>query len=127
MNIRVVAVAALALALAGCITNTSGERVEDSRVIVDNGMFAAHVRSLGQVCRQTKSGFMEVQVELQNDDTCDFSMLYRFQWFDADGMLIEESAPVCKHAFAHGRDKFFLRGVSESALAKDFRLVVRNK
>ena len=127
MNIRVVAVAALALVLAGCITNTCGERVEDSRVIVDNGMFAAHVRSLGQVCRQTKSGFREVQVELQNDDTCDFSMLYRFQWLDADGFLIGESAPVWKYAFAHGRDKFFLKGTSESVLAKDFRLVIRNK
>lgn len=127
MNIRIAVMSAMALVLAGCITNTSGERVEDSRVVVDNGMFAAHVRSLGQVCRQTKSGFMEVQVELQNDDTCDFSMLYRFQWLDADGFLIEESSPVWKHAFAHGRDKFYLRGVSESVLAKDFRLVVRNK
>ena len=127
MNIRVVAVAAVTPVLAGCITNTSGERIEDSRVVVDNGMFAAHVRSLGQVCRQTKSGFMEVQVELQNDDTSDFSMLYRFQWLDADGMLIEESSPVWRHAFAHGRDRFFLKGVSESVLAKDFRLVVRNK
>ena len=127
MNIRIAVMTAMALVLAGCITNTSGERVEDSRVVVDNGMFAAHVRSLGQVCRQTKSGFMEVQVELQNDDTCDFSMLYRFQWLDADGFLIEESSPVWKHAFAHGRDKFYLRGVSESALAKDFRLVIRNK
>ena len=127
MNIRIAVMSAMALVLAGCITNTSGERVEDSRVVVDNGMFAAHVRSLGQVCRQTKSGFMEVQVELQNDDTCDFSMLYRFQWLDADGFLIEESSPVWKHAFAHGRDKFYLKGVSESVLAKDFRLVVRNK
>ena len=127
MNIRIAVMSAMALVLAGCITNTSGERVEDSRVVGDNGMFAAHVRSLGQVCRQTKSGFMEVQVELQNDDTCDFSMLYRFQWLDADGFLIGESSPVWKHAFAHGRDKFYLRGVSESVLAKDFRLVVRNK
>ena len=127
MKIRIVALASLSLVLTGCITNTSGERVEDSRVIVDNGMFAAHVRSLGQVCRQTKSGFMEVQVEMQNDDTSDFALLYRFQWLDADGMLIEESVPVWKHAFAHGRDKFFIRGVSESVLAKDFRLVVRNK
>ena len=127
MNIRIAVMSAMALVLAGCITNTSGERVEDSRVVVDNGMFAAHVRSLGQVCRQTKSGFLEVQVELQNDDTCDFSMLYRFQWLDADGFLIEESSPVWKHAFAHGRDKFYLRGVSESVLAKDFRLVIRNK
>ena len=127
MNIRIAVMSAMVLVLAGCITNTSGERVEDSRVVVDNGMFAAHVRSLGQVCRQTKSGFMEVQVELQNDDTCDFSMLYRFQWLDADGFLIEESSPVWKHAFAHGRDKFYLKGVSESVLAKDFRLVVRNK
>lgn len=127
MNIRIVAMSALALVLAGCITNTSGERVEDSRLVVDNGMFAAHVRSLGQVCRQTKSGFMEVQVELQNDDTSDFGLLYRFQWLDADGVLIEESLPVWKQAFVHGRDKFFLKGVSESVLAKDFRLVVRNK
>ena len=126
MNIRIVALSVLALVLAGCITNTSGERVEDSRVVVDNGAFAAHVRSLGQVCRQTKSGFMEVQVELQNDDTCDFSMLYRFQWLDADGFLIGESSPVWKHAFAHGRDRFYLKGVSESVLAKVFRLVIRN-
>ena len=127
MNIGIAVMSAMALVLAGCITNTSGERIEDSRVVVDNGMFAAHVRSLGQVCRQTKSGFMEVQVELQNDDTCDFSMLYRFQWLDADGFLIGESSPVWKHAFAHGRDKFFLKGTSESVLAKDFRLVIRNK
>ena len=127
MNIRIAVMSALALVLAGCITNTSGERVEDSRVVVDNGMFAAHVRSLGQVCRQTKSGFMEVQVELQNDDTCDFSMLYRFQWLDADGFLLGESSPVWKQAFAHGRDKFYLKGTSESVLAKDFRLVIRNK
>ena len=127
MNIGIAVMSAMALVLAGCITNTSGERIEDSRVVVDNGMFAAHVRSLGQVCRQTKSGFMEVQVELQNDDTSDFSMLYRFQWLDADGMLIEESSPVWRHAFAHGRDRFFLKGVSESVLAKDFRLVIRNK
>ena len=127
MNIKIAVMSAMALVLAGCITNTSGERVEDSRVVVDNGAFAAHVRSLGQVCRQTKSGFMEVQVELQNDDTCDFSMLYRFQWLDADGFLIGESSPVWKHAFAHGRDRFYLKGVSESVLAKDFRLVIRNK
>ena len=127
MNIRFAVMSAMAFVLTGCITNTSGERVEDSRVVVDNGMFAAHVRSLGQVCRQTKSGFMEVQVELQNDDTCDFSMLYRFQWLDADGFLIGESSPVWKPAFAHGRDRFYLKGVSESVLAKDFRLVIRNK
>lgn len=126
MNIRIAVMSAMALVLTGCITNTSGERVEDSRVIIDNGMFAAHLRSLGQVCRQTKSGLLEVQVELQNDDTCDFSMLYRFQWLDADGILIEESSPVWKCDTVHGRDKFFLKGVSESVLAKDFRLVVRN-
>ena len=127
MNIRILAVTALSLALGGCITNTSGERVEDSRLIVDNDMFAAHVRSLGQTCGSTKTGFLEAQVELQNDDTSDFSFQYRFQWLDADGFLIGESSPVWKHAFAHGRDKFYLRGVSESVQAKDFRLVIRNK
>ena len=127
MNMKMVALSMLALALTGCITDTSGERVEDSRIVVDNAQFAAHVRSVGQTCRQTKSGFQEVQVEFQNDDTCDFGFLYRFQWLDSDGMLIEESIPVWKHKFAHGRDRFYLKGVSESVLAKDFRLVIRNK
>lgn len=127
MNMRILAVSALAFVLAGCITNTSGERVENARIVVDNDMFASHVRALGQTCRPTKSGFAEAQVEFQNDDTCDFAFLYRFQWLDADGMLLEDSSPVWNHAFAHGRDKFFLKGVSESAQAKDFRLVIRNK
>ena len=73
----------------------------------------------------TPSGFLEVQSEFQNDDTSDFEFLYRFQRFDSDGILLEESSSSWRRAFAHGRDRFYLKSVAESTFAKDFRLVIR--
>lgn len=126
MKLKLFALLALALSFAGCITNTSGVIVEEQRVVVHNGLFGAHLRALGQTCRQTPTGFMEVQVELQNDDSSDFAFQYRFQWLDEDGVVIGSSSPVWKQVSEHGRDKYFLKESSESVLAKDFRLVIRS-
>lgn len=117
--------AAASLVFCGCITDPTGIRIENERLIVDNHRFASHFTMTHQIRRNTTTGFIQVQAWLQNADKNDIQFQYRFQWLDSDGMLLEETLPVWRTARVHGRDRIPLEGVSESNLAADFRLVVR--
>lgn len=117
--------AAASLALCGCLSDTAGVRVENERLIIDNFRFASHFSMTHQLRRNTATGFVHVQVWLQNADKNDIEFQYRFQWMDADGMLLDETTSAWRTARIHGRDRLALEGVSESPLAADFRLVVR--
>lgn len=125
MKAIALAIAAAALTLCGCISDTTGIRVENERLIIDNHRFASHFTMTHQIRRNTQTGFIQVQAWLQNADKNDIQFQYRFQWLDADGMLLDETLPVWHTARVHGRDRLPLEGVSESRLADDFRLVVR--
>jgi len=122
--IKWMSVAALALVV-GCISDTSGVRMEGKTLIVDNAAFASHMRIIEEIRNTTPDGFLDVQATLQNDDTCDIKFQYRFQWLDANGMLINDATPVWRRATAHGKDKLFLKAVGSSVDAKDFRIVIR--
>ncbi len=116
---------ALAVAFAGCITDTSGIAVEKGKMTVYNQRLAAHMSLTHHLRRDTKTGFIHVQAVLQNADYSDIQFQYRFEWYDADGMLIEETSPMWHTARVHGKDRKVLEGVSESRQAADFRLVIR--
>ncbi|MGN0854683.1 MAG: DUF1425 domain-containing protein [Kiritimatiellia bacterium] len=115
-----------AIAVTGCVSDTSGIRIENSRLIVDNPRFASHFRISHHLKRQLETGFLQVQLTVQNDDRGDVRFQYRFEWLDADGMLIEETSPMWQVASIHGKDRKVLEGVSESKQAADFRLVIRS-
>ena len=116
----------LAVVVTGCVSDTSGIRIEDSRLIVDNPRFASHFRISHHLKRKLETGLMQVQLTIQNDDRGDVRFQYRFEWLDADGMLFEEMSPMWQVASIHGKDKKVLEGVSESKQAADFRLVIRS-
>lgn len=119
-------VAALASAFAGCITDTSGIAVEKGKLTVYNRRLAAHMTLTHHLRRDTKTGFVHVQAVLSNADYSDIQFQYRFEWYDADGMLIEETSPMWHTARVHGKDRKVLEGVSESKSAADFRLIIRS-
>lgn len=119
-------VSSLAVAFAGCITDTSGIAVEKGKMTVYNQRLAAHMSLTHHLKRDTKTGFVHVQAVLQNADYGDIQFQYRFEWYDADGMLIEETSPMWHTARVHGKDRKVLEGVSESRQATDFRLVIRS-
>ena len=110
---------------AGCISDTSGIAVEKGKLTVYNQRLAAHMSLTHHLRRDTKTGFVHVQAVLQNADYGDIQFQYRFEWYDADGMLIEETSPMWHTARVHGKDRKVLEGVSESRQAADFRLVIR--
>lgn len=117
---------AAAVLLCGCISDTSGIRIEDSRLIVDNPRFASHFRIVHHLKRHLDNGFTQVQLTLQNDDRGDVRFQYRFEWLDVDGMVLEETSPMWQVASIHGKDRKVLEGVSESKVVADFRLVIRS-
>ena len=117
--------AVLSAAFVGCITDTSGIAVEKGKLTVYNQRLAAHMSLTHHLKRDTKTGFIHVQAVLQNADYSDIQFQYRFEWYDADGMLIDETSPMWHTARVHGKDRKVLEGVSESRQAADFRLVIR--
>ena len=126
MKRLLVAISLLMTAFAGCVSDTSGIRIEDSRLVVDNPRFASHFRISHHLKRKLDTGLTQVQLTMQNDDRGDVRFQYRFEWLDADGMTLEETSPMWHVASMHGKDKKVIEGVSESKEAADFRLVIRS-
>ena len=112
-------------AFSGCITDSSGIVVEKGKMIVYNQRLASHMTLTHHLRRDTTTGFVHVQAVLQNADFGDIQFQYRFEWYDKDGMLIEETSPMWHTALVHGKDRKVLDAVSESKQASDFRLVIR--
>ena len=116
----------ISLVFTGCISDTSGIFVEKGRLIIHNQRLAAHVELTHHLRRDTQTGFAHVQAILQNVDYGDVQFQYRFEWYDKDGMLIEETSPMWHTVRIHGKDLKVLEAVSENRQAADFRLVIRD-
>ena len=118
-------VLAVVLSVAGCVSNTSGMRIEEGCLIVDNPRFASHFRVLHHLKQVKETGFTYVQLVVQNTGEGDVRFQYRFQWKDADGFWLEETAPTWQVATIHGKDTVALDAVSEHRNIADFRVVLR--
>lgn len=119
------------LAAAGCKTSVNsvenaqkvGQRqmVTDQRVVTDRGL-AKKVSIVGVNQVITPSGFLKVQIELVNTTRSPQRFSYRFEWFDANGMLLNSAAmPTFPDRIEGGEDKF-ITGQSPTPDSKDFRV-----
>jgi uncharacterized protein YcfL len=118
------------LAVAGCTSmNTienaqkEGQRqmVSDSRVVTD-GSLARKVSFVGVNQSMTPGGLLKVQIELLNRKRSLQRFSYRFEWFDANGMLIENvAAPTVPDQIEGGESKF-ISSVAPNPACKDFRI-----
>jgi len=124
---------AAALAVAGCHSNTvnsvenaqkSGQRtmLADQRVITDTQL-ARSVSVFGVSTAMTPGGVLKVQVELANRTKSLVRFAYRFEWFDANGMQVDNvmSATVVPDQIEGGEGKF-ISAVAPNSASKDFRL-----
>src|SRR5271169_94593 len=122
---------ALLLAVAGCKTSVSsvenaqktGQRqmVSDQRAITDKKLYN-RVSIVGVNSAMTPGGFLKVQVELLNTTRSPQQFSYRFEWFDANGMLISSpAAPAFPDQIDGGEDKF-ISGLAPTPACKDFRV-----
>lgn len=116
--------------LAGCETMNTTERarptaprqmVEDKRIETDaNLRKKACVVGVNQGA--TPSGLLQVQVELYNDTATSHTIHYKFEWFDANGMLMPAVNPSYTQRQIIGKESLFISSVAPTREARDFRL-----
>jgi uncharacterized protein YcfL len=119
------------LVVSGCKTTVNsvenaqkeGQRqmVSDSRVITD-GSLAKKVSIVGVNTAMTPGGVLKVQVELFNQTRSYQAFNYRFEWFDASGMQLNNVASALIPSTIEGKESKFISAVAPTSDCKDFRL-----
>jgi uncharacterized protein YcfL len=131
MKTKLAAVCTIALAIAGChnpmntVENAqkSGQRtmIADQRVITDMGLNKA-VSVVGVNTAMTPGGVLKVQVELLNHTKSSHPFTYRFEWFDANGMQIDNVMSASISDKLAGGESKFISAIAPNSACKDFRL-----
>jgi len=120
----------LALSLSGCTTVNTVENaqktvqrtmVSDARVITDPSL-NRHVSIVGVNSAMTPGNLLQVQVELQNNTRSLYHFNYRFEWFDGNGMQINNVTSALIPDQIEGKESKFISGVAPSPACRDFRL-----
>ncbi len=128
----VLALAAGAVALAGCSTATVNSventqkvgqpyYINDTRVVTDNSL-AKSVALVAVNTITTPAGFLKVQVQVKNRTSSHKSFLYRFDWFDINGMQVKNIVSATIPDQIEGGETKFIAGVAPNPDCKDFRL-----
>jgi uncharacterized protein YcfL len=123
-------VAAGLIVLSGCTTvNTvenadkSGQRnmITDTRAITDASL-NRKVNVVGVNTSMTPGGLLKVQVELHNRTRSLQQFLYRFEWFDATGMQVNNVLSASIPDQIEGQEDKFISCVAPTPNCKDFRV-----
>lgn len=119
------------LALTGCRTSVNtienaqkeGQRqmISDSRVITD-GSLANKVSFVGVNQAMTPGGLLKIQIELLNRKNSLQRFSYQFEWFDANGMLINNVATPTVPDQIEGGESKFITSLAPNPACKDFRV-----
>jgi uncharacterized protein YcfL len=125
------ALASSALALAGCSTTVNtvgnaqqeGQRnmISDQRVVTDASL-NRKVAIVGVNSAMTPGGLLKVQVELENHTRSLQRFLYRFEWFDANGMQVNNIISASVPEQIEGRESKFIYSIAPNPSCKDFRV-----
>lgn len=131
MKTKLAGLCAIALAVAGCHTTVNsvenaqkeGQRsmVADQRVVTDSGL-NRKVSVVGFNTGMTPGGVLKVQVELVNRTKSLQRFSYRFEWFDANGMLVNSVPSTVFADQIEGGESKFLSAIAPTSFCKDYRL-----
>ncbi|HEY1661073.1 MAG TPA: YcfL family protein [Verrucomicrobiae bacterium] len=118
------------ITLSGCTTvnsvenaNKVGQRnmITDSRVITDEDL-NREVSIVGVNTSTTPGGLLRVQVEVQNRTRSQQRFLYHFEWFDANGMQVNNVLSTSIPEQIEGEEDKFISGIAPTPDCKDFRV-----
>lgn len=117
--------------LVGCTTVNTVERadpvgqrqmVDDKRVITDSSL-GRRVRIVGvNVDESAPGGMLKVQVEIQNTSRSRQAFNYRWEWFDAAGMIVATPMTTGTTRDVEGKENILITATAPNPRVKDFRL-----
>ncbi|HXC36749.1 MAG TPA: YcfL family protein [Candidatus Acidoferrales bacterium] len=134
MKTKIATLLLAAGALAGCVSSpsvntvqnaqTTGQRnfIQDRRIITDRP-FSRRVAVLALNTSMTPGDLLKVQVELFNRTGSIQRFNYSFEWFDLNGMQVDNSLAVAlvPDQINAGESKF-ISAVAPSSACRDFHL-----
>ncbi|HEY2329450.1 MAG TPA: YcfL family protein [Verrucomicrobiae bacterium] len=122
---------AIALAVAGCHNSMNsvenvqkeGQRsmVADQRVVTDMGLNKS-VSVVGLNTGMTPGGVLRVQAELLNRTRSLHRFSYKFEWFDLNGMQLNNVMSAVIADQIEGGESKFISALDPTPACKDFRL-----
>ncbi len=121
---------ASSLLMSGCTTvNTiepaqpvaQRQMLSDKRVITDTGLYGS-VRPVGINVATISTGFLKIQIEVQNLSSSPALFAYRIEWFDANGMIVHTPVTTWIDRQIQGGETLSLTGIAPTETAKDFRI-----
>jgi uncharacterized protein YcfL len=116
--------------LSGCTTVNSVENaqkesrrqmVADQRVITDASL-DRKVSIVGVNQAATPGGLLKVQVELLNRTRSLQRFMYHFEWFDANGMQVNNVISASIPEQIEGMEDKFISSIAPNSNCKDFRV-----
>ena len=97
------------------------QMLSDKRIITDTGVYGS-VRPVGINVATVSTGFLKIQVEVQNLSSSAQGFAYRIEWFDANGMIVHTPTSVWIDRQIQGGETLALTGIAPTETAKDFRI-----
>ena len=95
--------------------------IADQRVVTDMGLNKS-VSVVGVNTAMTPGGVLKVQVELLNRTKSFHRFSYRFEWFDLNGMQINNVVSATTPDQIEGGESKFISAIAPTPACKDFRL-----
>ncbi|MEI8314145.1 MAG: YcfL family protein [Verrucomicrobiota bacterium] len=97
------------------------QMLADKRIITDTGLYGS-VRPVGINVATVSTGFLKIQVEVQNLSSSVQAFAYRIEWFDANGMIVNTPTSAWIDRQIQGGETLSLTGIAPTETAKDFRI-----
>ncbi|PKF51054.1 YcfL family protein [Enterovibrio nigricans] len=116
------------LFVAGCATNSSTGISIDSRnqnVVLGNSMLGKALE-FGNAQTSIVNDRLLAQVKVTNKSSDVQNLQYRFNWYDAQGLEVDNGNSPWKPFIVYGGDSVTLQGVALNSNATNFRVSLRN-
>jgi uncharacterized protein YcfL len=116
---------ATALLLSACAHNTAGIAVGSAgQVRVDNASFANEV-TVADITVIMVADLIKASALIQSQSSTDLRLQYKFTWFDASGLTVEDEASSWTSIKLHGKQQLQVSAVAPNAQATRFEIYVR--
>lgn len=116
------------LVLAGCHHTINTVEVGTATSAAGEYRWIQTDKRLGEItsvvsARKTKADdLLKVQVEIMNQRPKEKKFYYRFEWLEADGMMVESPTPIWMMRTIQGKETILLQAVAPNSRVVDCRL-----
>ena len=102
----------------------TGAEPELTRFVVTGGL-AKDIEVTGIKQAEVSGDLLKVQFNVRNVGSKPHRILYKVEWFDANGLMINDSAQVQQSHLVRKGEPVALQSVATTPLAKNFRIKIQ--